>query len=70
MALHNKTFGSSAIASAVWDDETSELTIEFEGRRGSGLYSFNAFPEHEWQRFIEAHSAGSFYNTYIKGRYS
>ena len=70
MAIRNKYFGSSAIASATWDDETGELTIEFEGGRGAGLYSFNAFPEHEWERFTTAHSPGSFFNVYIKGRYA
>ena len=70
MPLHNKVFGSSAIDSATWDDETQDLEIFFNGGRGAGSYTFTGFPENEWGRFIESHSAGSFFNVYIRGRYS
>ena len=69
MAIQSKFFGSSAIQDAIYDDETQELTIRFEGGRGAGSYDFSNFSEIEWARFIAASSPGSYYNANIKGRY-
>ena len=64
--LENYTFRSTAIASATYDPETSELNIEF---TGGGSYSYSGVPPELWGEFKRAESPGRFYDSRIKGVY-
>lgn len=62
-------FSSEAIASIDWDPESLDLRIVFVGGRGGGEYVFPGVPESVVRGFIDAGSAGSYYNAQIRGRY-
>jgi hypothetical protein len=59
-------FNSTAIASADYNPETARLTIWF----ASGTaYSFYRVPERIFHGLRQASSKGSYYNSYIRGRF-
>ena len=57
---------SSAIAAAGYDGST--MLIQF--TTGSTRYSFYHVPASIFEGLLSASSAGTYYNTYIRGRYS
>lgn len=58
---------STCVASLEYDPETNELIIEFQER---GTYKFYDVPPDEADGLRGATSQGTYYNLYIKGRYS
>ena len=66
MAIDNHSFRSSAIASATYDKDTQSLVVTFTSGRE---YSFDGVPPDLWEDFKKAGSAGSFYNSSIRGVY-
>lgn len=58
---------SSAIRAVDYDPFMETLDIEFASRR---VYTYHGVPEHIYHGLITAYSAGEYFNTYIKGRYS
>lgn len=54
--------GSSSIAAAVWTPE-GELSITFKNGRS---YVYENVPEHVFDAFTQAPSAGQYFNTQIK----
>ena len=58
---------SSAIVRAEYDAPTRTLQIWF--RSGAHAYDFHNVPETVYQGLIQASSAGSYYDRYIKDRY-
>lgn len=58
---------SSAIRSVEYDPISETLWIEFSSRR---TYAYFGVPESVYLGLLKAYSAGEYYNSYIKGRYS
>lgn len=58
---------SSAIRKIEYDPDTQRMYVTF---KGSGTYTFCRVPQSVYERFIHAGSKGTFYNNYIKDRYS
>ena len=58
---------SSAIAAAGYDAETKQMKIRF--MQGE-TYDFCEVPAHVFQGLLDARSKGSYYNRYIRDRYS
>ena len=57
---------SASSWSAVYNPSTQTMSITFPGGQ---IYDFDGVPPDIAQKFQEADSKGSFYNTYIRGRY-
>ena len=66
MPAETHSFRSSDIASASYDKDTQELVVVFTSGRE---YSFDGFPPDLWESFKKAGSAGTFYNSMIRGVY-
>ena len=58
---------SSAVVAADYDSARRRLYLWFPN---NGPYTFFGVPEHIFRGLISASSAGSYYNSNIKGRYS
>jgi len=58
---------SSAIRAADYDSASRLLYIWFPN---NGPYTFYGVPEHIFRGLISASSAGSYYNQYIRGRFT
>jgi KTSC domain len=58
--------GSSSIAAAVWTSE-GELSITFKNGRS---YVYENVPEHVFDAFTQAPSAGQYFNQQIKDSFS
>jgi uncharacterized membrane protein len=58
---------SSAIRAAAYDPATRRMYLWFPN---NGPYTFYGVPYHVFQGLISASSAGSYYNSRIKGKYS
>lgn len=59
---------SSAVHAASYNTNTATLTIWFqEGKRG---YDFFGVPETVFRGLVTAQSPGTFYNDYIRDRYT
>lgn len=61
------TLNSSAIRAVDYNEFTGDLTIYF---HQSGGYTFHKVPYAVFAGLVTARSAGSYYNTHIRGRYS
>ncbi len=57
---------STALHSAAYDDETQELTIRLATGR---TYVYRGVPEIEYDRLVNADSAGRYYNRHIRDEY-
>ena len=68
MAMRDVTFAASSnIQSAIYDDETQELTILF---AHGGEYTYESVDANEVEAFSRADSAGKFLNASIKPLHS
>lgn len=61
-----KPVKSSNIKAAGYDQDTSELQIEF---IGGGLYAYDSVPLDVYREFTEAHSIGKYFHGKIKDVY-
>lgn len=61
------TLSSSAIRAVDYNEFTGELTIYF---HSSGGYTFYRVPWEIYVGLVSSSSPGTFYNQYIRGRYS
>ncbi len=59
---------SSAIARAEFNAHTGTMQLWFRG--GTHAYNFYNVPESIYRGLLQASSAGSYYDQYIKGRYN
>jgi hypothetical protein len=66
MAMDRRALKSSAIALAEYDDETQDLTVTFTNGRS---YDLSGVPPDLFEGLCSASSAGSFFNTYLRGQY-
>lgn len=62
-----KTFISSAVKSMSYDDEKRELIVSLTGNKS---YKYFYVPRYLVEDFMNAKSAGKFYNAWIKNKYS
>ncbi len=60
-------YPSECVASLNYDGDTEELTVEFHER---GTYKYFNFPFTEWILFNDAMSRGTYFNLYVRDRYS
>jgi hypothetical protein len=58
---------SSAMHRVEFDPATGQLDIWF---NGSGRYSYYSVPAHIYEGLLAAGSKGSFFNSYVRDRYS
>jgi len=58
---------SSAIARIEYDPATLQLHITF---HGSGTYTYYGVPRSIYEAFLRATSKGTYFNDYIRDRYS
>lgn len=66
---------SRCVQSFDYDLESETLTIEFPGnepgaRGGAGTYEYTGVPLSEFVNFAQAGSLGTYFNLYIRDRYS
>ena len=61
------SINSSAIRAVDYDESSGKLTIYF---RSSGGYTFYGVPWGVYAGLVSSSSPGSFYNLYIRGRYT
>lgn len=61
-----KPVKSSNLKAAGYDQDTSEMQVEF---HGGGLYAYDAVPLDVYREFTEAHSAGKYFHAKIKDVY-
>ena len=66
MPTTRKTFDSTAIAYAEYDDETETLNVTF---RNGMTYDLNGVPEETAQAFFDAQSPGGFWHSQLKDNY-
>ncbi len=59
--------GSECVKNVEYDEFTGELTIEFQER---GTYKYSNFPLTEMASFIGSSSKGTYFNLYIRDKYS
>jgi hypothetical protein len=59
---------SSAIARVEYNDKTATLSIWF--RESGGPYDYYRVPRAVYEGLIRAESAGTYFNTHIRDRYS
>jgi hypothetical protein len=59
-------FDSSAVASAVYDYETKELSIILP----TGTYNYVSVSYHTFSGLVEARSKGKFFNKFIKNKFN
>lgn len=60
------TLNSSAIAGVDYEEWSGTLVIYF---HGSGGYTFRGVPWSVYSGLVSSSSPGSYYNSYIRGRY-
>jgi len=58
---------SSVLSRAEYDSPLGQLTIWF---HGGDVYVYHGVPEYVYTRLISSSSPGSYYNDYIKRKYS
>lgn len=63
---HHKFFGSSVLSEAFYSSETGDLFVILNSGARLG---YKDVPQYIWDYFVEANSAGRFWNAYIKGGY-
>jgi hypothetical protein len=66
MPRREESFGSSAIGSAGYDDDTQTLDITFTSGQ---TYTFSNVPPDVFDALVSAPSPGRFYHQHIKGIY-
>ena len=66
MALQRRQLKSSAISLVEYDDETQEMFVTFTNGR---TYDLSGVPPDEFEGLCSASSAGTYYNTFLKGLY-
>lgn len=65
--LQHRSHGSTAIANLEYDEESQEVTCEFQER---GTYTYFDVPPDEFANWNTANSRGTYFNLYIRGIYS
>ena len=66
MALERRQLKSSAIALVEYDDEDQTMSVTFTNGR---TYDLSGVPPDLFEGLCSASSAGSFFNTYLRGMY-
>lgn len=66
MPLERRQLKSSAISLAEYDTDTQTLTVSFTNGR---TYDLTGVPPDLFEGLCEASSAGSYFNTHLRGRY-
>lgn len=66
MALDRKSFLSSMLDGATYDDQTKTLTVDFNNGR---QYTLEGVPPETWEGLKTAQSAGQYFNQNLKGQY-
>jgi hypothetical protein len=61
-----KIKGSSSIDAISYNKKTSELTVQM---KDNSVVVYLGVPEHVYHDFIDAPSAGIYYNTTVRGQY-
>lgn len=58
---------STAIARIDYNEDTLEMFVTF--HRGGRGYVLRGVPQIEYERFLSSASKGSYWNTFLKGKY-
>jgi hypothetical protein len=66
MPLDRRQLKSSAISLCEYDTETQDLTLTFTNGR---TYDLSGVPPDLFEGLCNASSAGSYFNTYLRGQY-
>ena len=66
MALDRRALKSTAIAMAEYDDEKQTLSVTFTNGR---TYDLEGVPPDLFEGLCSASSAGTYFNTYLRGVY-
>lgn len=61
-------FNSTAIERGEYDHQSGDLTIWF--RKGRHFYTCYGVPRSIWDELLQASSKGTYFDNYIKDRYS
>lgn len=68
-SISMKSTPNSTCFSAIGYDSNSE-TLQVTFRDSGKTYQYLAFPRSEWNDFKDQKSLGTYYNSYIKGKYT
>ena len=66
MVLNRQALKSSAIALVEYDTDTQDLSVTFTNGR---TYDLSGVPPDLYEGLCSASSAGSYFNTYLRGQY-